>query len=216
MYLNLIGSLLIGTSAMLNNETEILVKTVPEKTDWILIEEDDILTIHERWVVLQDGTKTRERKGVFCVDNQLDSAVPLVSSAEGISSWMKGVEETVELDQNDTLSKIVYILFSAPWPFKDRDLITEVKTIDNCEDSCTEIHMSAIVNYIPEREKTMRMNSYEARWKISSISEGKIEIEFIAYSATPPIAPRWIQDPVTLRLFKDNLLNLNDLLTLNE
>lgn len=49
---------------------EMPVKPIPEKIDWILFEEGDILTIHERWIVLQDGIKTRERKDVFlfCCD----------------------------------------------------------------------------------------------------------------------------------------------------
>ena len=188
---------------------------VKEKTSWVMLEEDETLTIYERWITFPDGTKTRERKGVFFVENETEDILQYISKAKGIELWMKGVDEASELNTNDSLPKVVYIEFDAPWPFKDRDLVSEIRTSADCDSSCIEVFMSSITNYIPEKNKTIRMKSYEAHWQITKLSNGITQVEFSAFSATPPIAPLWIQDPVTLKLFKDNLLNLNDLLTLN-
>jgi len=216
IYLNLIGSLLIGSSVMINNMPEPPDKPVIEKTCWVLIEEDETLTIYERWISFPDGTKTRERKGVFSVKSETKNIIPFISKAEGIEQWMKGVEEASELPVHDSLSKLIYIEFNAPWPFKDRDLVSEIRTNSDCDSVCIEVFMSAVTDCIPEKSKTIRMKSYEAHWQIIQLGNGEIRIEFSAYSATPPIAPLWIQDPVTLKLFKDNLMNLNELLTLND
>lgn len=214
-YLNLIGSFLIGSSIMMINQPDLPKEPFIEATDWVLIENDKILTIHERWLMLPDGNKTRERKATFQVDANIGDIVNTISNADGIAYWMSGVEETAELEVVDSASKIVYIHFGVPWPFRDRDLITRITTVSDCDSSSILVFMSAVLNYIPEKRKITRLKSYEASWKITMLKNGIAEIEFCAYSATPPVAPLWIQDPITLRLFKDNLLNLKYLLTDN-
>ena len=59
------------------------------------------------------------------------------------------------------------------------------------------------------------MQSYEAHWNVTAAHNGLTKVSFSAYTDTEPVAPRWIQDPVTEKLFKDNLLNLRELLMLN-
>ena len=215
LYMNLIGGILIGSSLISSKSPKFPETRVSENTKWEMVDENENLTIYERWIELPDGGQTRERKCVFYVDNQVEDIVPYVTSAEGIKNWMRGVEETTQLEKNADSKKVVYILFDAPWPFRNRDLITQITTINDCDEPCTEVFMSAIVNYIPEKNRIVRMNSYEGRWKITELQSGKTEIIFSAFSNTPPVVPKWIQDPITEKLFEENLLNLKELLTQN-
>ena len=127
---------------------------------------------------------------------------------------MSGVEKTRELKSDQTESKIVYIRFDVPWPFKNRDLITEIKTFEDRNKGYTDVYFSAKKDMLREYNNTIRLSSYEAHWKVSLLPGGKTKVSFSVYTDTEPVVPRWMQDPVTENLFKKNLLNLYDLLTL--
>lgn len=213
--LKAMGSLVVGTTLGFTNPDYPVETPAPKETSWELVDQDEKITIYERWVSLEDGRKTRERKGVFYVDSEVEEVVPFVSSAAGIKNWMKGVEESEELSISNNNSKFVYLYFDAPWPFKNRDLVTRISTIQNCETPCVEVFFSAKSDFIPKKEDVIRLKSYEAHWQINKATNGKTQVSFSALSDTPPVAPKWIQDPVTAKMFKDNLMNLMELLTLN-
>lgn len=219
MLSNFLSSTLISLTLIAGGEPEDTLENPSNPTSheptWEMVDQDEILTIYERWITLPDGRKTRERKGEFYTDRHSGEILPLVSSASGIKHWMRGVEESREIDLPQTGNKTVYILFDAPWPFKNRDLITEIRTIDNCDEGCTNIFFSARGDMLPENKNIIRMHSYESHWQLSSTSNGMTKVSFSAYTDTEPVVPRWIQDPVTEKLFKDNLLNLHELLSLN-
>ena len=217
--LNLLSSMLISLTLIAGGETSERKEnpSTPTIDDpaWEMVDQDEILTIYERWIILPDGRKTRERKGEFYTNSHSSEIVPLVSSASGIKNWMRGVEESREIDLPQTWNKTVYILFDAPWPFKNRDLVTEIRTVGSCDEGCIDIFFSAKGDMLPENKNVIRMRSYEAHWSVTTEHNGLTKVSFSAYTDTEPVAPRWIQDPVTEKLFKDNLLNLRKLLTLN-
>lgn len=214
--LNVIGCVVLGTTLNFTNPVLPVETSVLNETSWELVEQDEKITIYERWVSLPGGRQTRERKGVFTVDIEASKVLPYVSSAEGIKNWMNGVEESNELGSDNSGSKYVYLFFDAPWPFQNRDMVTSITTVSSCEFPCFDVYFSATNGYFPEKEDVIRLKSYEAHWKIEETGFGKTQISFSAMSDTPPVAPRWVQDPITAGMFKDNLLGLMELLTLND
>lgn len=213
MLLNVMSSLLISLTLLTGEGTEKTMISSSSDTGWKMVEQDETLTIFERWISLPDGRTTRERKGVFYTDKPSDDIVPLLSNASGIKGWMHGVEDSRELYAHRVNDKMVYILFDVPWPFKNRDMIAEIRTYNNCDNGCAEVFFTAKRNILPEYSNIVRMHSYEAHWKITPVPNGTTKVSFSAYSETNPVAPRWIQDPVMAKLFRDNLLNLYELLT---
>ena len=178
-----------------------------ENPKWNVVQKDDEIELYDRWIDLPDGRKTRERKGVFYVNNNIEDILKLVTTADGVKTWMSGVKES-----NDVGENMVYVLFNVPWPFKDKDLVAEINTSNIPGFQSKKVHYSAVADYLPLNEDAERLKSYEATWTLTMIEPGRIQVSFTAFSDTPPIAPKWIQDPITAKLFKDNLLKLRELL----
>lgn len=183
-----------------------------ENSKWNLVHKDNEIELYERWIIFPDERKTRERKGIFYVTNEIEEIIELVTSDEGIKSWMKRVEKSEELTENTEELQVIYLHFDVPWPFKDKDLIANITTNNTSDLQGKKIHYTANAGYLPLKKGVERLKSYEATWTITTLSPGCTEIIFTAYSDTPPIAPRCIQDPVTEKLFKENLLNLRQIL----
>lgn len=176
-------------------------------SDWKVVSITSEIEVYERWIYFPEKRKTRERKGVFYVTNEVKEIVEMTSQAGGVRLWMTGVEESKDLDQ-----QMVYLLFHVPWPFSDKDLVAKVIVSDSLKPGCATIHYSAVSEYLPLNPEADRLLSYEATWTITKMNSGLTKVVFTVFSDTPPIAPRWIQDPVTLKLFKKNLLQLRELL----
>lgn len=181
--------------------------SVIENPDWNIVQKDSEIELYERWIELPAGRKTRERKGVFCVNNSVEEILELVTTSKGIKCWMSGVEESREISES-----MIYVLFNVPWPFKDKDLVAALTTSDIPGALGKTIHYSAAADYLPLQNGAERLKSYEAHWTITAMEPGRTQVTFTAYSDTPPVAPKWIQDPITAKLFKDNLIRLRDLL----
>jgi len=198
-----------------NTKREVLKQTAitePDKTEWKLSQKTSEIEVYERWVKMPSGRKTIERKGVLHVPNSVDEVLRLISNPEKINLWMSGVKESKELVNDSQNQQIIYLLFHIPWPFKDKDLVARVTTSDIVGSNGKIIQYSFIADFIPLNEEAERLLSYEASWTITEVKPGQTQLIFTALSDTPPIAPRWVMEPVTLKIFKDNLLNLQDLL----
>ena len=189
------------------NATSVEIKLKTDNPKWNTIQTDKEIELYDRWISMPDGRKTRERKGVFYVNNSVEETLEFVSTAHGIKSWMSGVEESREVNEN-----IIYIKFNVPWPFKDKDLVASVTSTEINGQPGKKVQYSAVADYLPLAEGAERLKSYEATWLIIEIEPGLTQVIFTAFSNTPPVAPKWIQDPITAKLFKDNLLRLRDLL----
>jgi hypothetical protein len=198
-----------------NTKREVLNQTSFVETDepeWKLSQKTSAIEVYERWVTMPSGRRTMERKGILNVPNSVDEVLKLVQNPENIKLWMTGVKESTELASGSKNQQIIYLLFHIPWPFKDKDLVAKVTTFDMVGPPGKKIQYSSVANFIPLNEEAERLLSYEASWTITELKPGQTQVIFTALSDTPPIAPRWIMEPVTLKIFNDNLLNLQDLL----
>lgn len=181
-------------------------------SSWKIVVTNPEIVVYERWIYLPENRKTRERKGIFYVTNEVDEIVDMVSQAEGIPLWMSGVKESKNLNSKGLNQHMIYIFFNVPWPFSDKDLVAKITLSDKATTTTTTINYSAVSDYLPLNEDADRLLSYEATWTITRMESGLTQVEFTVFSDTPPVAPRWIQDPVTIKLFKKNLLKLRELL----
>jgi hypothetical protein len=59
----------------------------------------------------------------------------------------------------------------------------------------------------------MALIDYNATWTITEISSQQVQNIFSAISDTPPLFPRYIQDPVIEKMFHNNLVRLKELLS---
>lgn len=182
------------------------------RSKWKAVSINSELEVYERWIYLPENRKTRERKGIFYVTNEVDDILEMTSEANGIKLWMAGVKESEDLFSNDLNKRMMYIFFNVPWPFSDKDLVAEITISNKTSPQTTTIHYSAVSDYLPLNSEAERLLSYEATWTITTLESGLTQVVFTVFSDTPPVAPRWIQDPITIKLFKKNLLKLRDLL----
>jgi hypothetical protein len=181
--------------------------------NWQLVKNADGVQTYVRWTTNIEGKAIRERKGEMTVNCSSQEAVRLLTDAGSTGRWMSGVSENYYIAKINPASWYTYTLFSIPWPFNKRDLVS-LFTLDT--DPLHETVNILIVsrdNYIPLKPGINRLVNYRATWVIKRIGENQTKISFNATSSAPPVFPRPIQDPVIERIFHNNLVRLKEILS---
>lgn len=200
-YLSLIGSLIF--ELILSSTTLSSASDVHNNPKWKFVVCKDDITIYERWITITDNHKTRERKGEFQLESHFSDPVLLIQDEYEVLKWMSSAG-SAEIIENTGETWISYFTFEAPWPFKKRDLVAEFQLYRDLFNDKTLITARAILNLLPLKEEVIRIESYVAAWEFQNNAEG-LQVIFIAWSDTPPIVPRWIQDPITQKMFWQSL-----------
>jgi len=179
---------------------------------WEEVEHIGGIKTYVRWIYYTDGTKTRERKGEMVAGCSQGKAVGTITSTSVTKKWMTGVSENYVLAQSDNNEWYTYTLYSIPWPFQKRDLVSFNEKKADPKGRYTTITITGRAGYIPQKPGIERLSNYRAVWTITELKPQQVHIVFFAHSDTPPLFPRYIQDPVIEKMFRNNLMRLKNLL----
>jgi hypothetical protein len=179
---------------------------------WEMVKNTEGVQSYVRWTLDGKGNTVRERMGEMIVGCSLQDAVILLSDAESTSKWMSGVSENYLLERISQTEWYTYTLFSIPWPFNKRDLVSWCRISSDPVHETANLSMICKDKFVPLKPGIDRLTDYRANWVITRAGE-KIKITFTASSTAPLIFPRLIQDPVIERIFHNNLVRLRDYLS---
>ncbi len=165
-----------------------------------------------RWIEVSETQKVRERMGTMEVDCSADEVIRLLTDFKRTEQWMDGIEEHYSLKQISGSEWYAYTLFDIPWPFEKRDLVSNFKVVQADKSNYTIININSKDHYIPEISNINRVTDYTAKWTIAGTGRHKASVSFSAFAVASPIFPRYIIDPIMVRMFHNNLVKLKELL----
>lgn len=181
--------------------------------DWEEVRNTNGVKTYVRWIQHGQGNKTRERKGEIQVSCALGKTVEILTDASSALIWMSGVTENYLLSRPGPTEWYTYTLYSIPWPFNNRDLVSMFEIQNDPGNKSVLIRINSRADYVPLKPGIERLMNYQATWTITETAPQKVQIVFCAISDTPPLFPRYIQDPVIEKMFHNNLVRLKELLT---
>ena len=183
---------------------------------WETTKNSEGVQTYVRWIENTEGIKTRERKGEMFINCTVEDAISIITNARSTEHWMKNVKESFDIKRINSFEWYTYTLFNIPWPFENRDLVSSNIIKTNIEKDSANINIISREDYIPSKSGIKRLTDYTANWGIVRISEEKVRVTFTAITNTPPMFPRWIQDPVLEHIFHNNLVNLKTFIILHK
>lgn len=181
--------------------------------NWEEVRNTNGVKTYVRWLQYSNGKKTRERKGETQVNCSLQKTVEILTDASATVKWMSGVTENYLLSRSNPTEWYTYTLYNIPWPFNNRDLVSMFEIQNNPGGKSVLININSRADYVPPKPGIERLENYRATWTITETAPQKVQIVFCAISDTPPLFPRYIQDPVIEKMFHNNLVRLKELLS---
>jgi hypothetical protein len=200
-------------SPVSNRETGDEYEKNPSTDQWEEVRNYSGVITYVRWQHHADGTKTRERKGDMQVECSLKKTLEVLTDPAETKNWMSGVSENYLLSKSGSSEWYTYTLYKIPWPFNNRDLVSAFSLKNNPGNKTVIINIISRADHVPQKPGIERLKDYNATWTITETAPQKVHIVFSAMSNTPPMFPRYIQDPVIEKMFHNNLVRLRDLLS---
>ncbi|MEF1173318.1 START domain-containing protein [Vibrio sinaloensis] len=115
----------------------------------------------------------------------------LLEDSENIPNWVDNVSSSRVLNQLSTTENIVYTQFSAPWPAKDRDMVTYSRyTQDELGFTLTITDEPPAT--FPLQEGYIRIESVNAQWQLQKLTSGTTLIEYTAFADPGGALPNWL------------------------
>ncbi len=176
---------------------------------WKTSRESEQIQFSYRYLNIGDTLKTRQMRITFIVEAQPNQLVSMFRNAELLKKWTVRAEKC-EIVEQDHKSWTIYNLFDIPWPFQQKELITEYRLVER--DSSNELFLKGVPSKLAQVEEVSRMGYYEGHWSFVVQENGLTKVEFTSITFQKPQFPKFIQDPIIQNAFIDSINNLKQLL----
>ena len=158
----------------------------PER-GWTFDSADNGITIHFR----EHSDDLVEVKAQMFTPTTYAGFLRLLQNTDKVSEWVDNVSGSVVLKQISPSENIVYTQFSAPWPAKDRDMLTYSKFRIDAEGFRLEIS-DAPQAILPPQADYIRITSVHAVWQLKKLTDGNTHIEYTVFADPGGALPNWL------------------------
>jgi hypothetical protein len=143
--------------------------------DWKLARDKEGVKIYLRSV---KGLGTKEVLGLTQVSATLGALVSMVKDPENHHIWIYANKEARFLKIISDFEWIYYNISEAPWPVRNRDLITHAKLEQDPDSYAVRIDSEGWPDYIPAQKNLVRIARLKSSWVFTPKSNGIIDIRF--------------------------------------
>ena len=163
------------------------INLVPSNNQsWELKKDQDSIKVYIRNV--DDNTK--EYLAETIIKSDIDNIFKTITDFDNSYKWMYKLNSSKILKKSDT-SMYVYFVVNMNWPLKNRDLVSDALITQN--DNKIKIVMNSHPDYIPEKEKLIRIKQSRSIWNLEKIDNEYTKVALQSYAVVEGI-PTFIMD----------------------
>ncbi|WP_038173471.1 START domain-containing protein [Vibrio pacinii] len=115
----------------------------------------------------------------------------LLEDTANVPQWIDNVSHSRVVKQISSNENIVYTQFDAPWPAKDRDMVTYSQYELDALGFRLTIE-DAPAQTLPEQQGYIRIRQVKATWTLQKLSNGDTMIEYQAFANPGGSLPDWL------------------------
>lgn len=187
-------------------------ETLNPPGEWTMVKNEQGVQTFFRWISREDGTAYRERKGETIINCSVAEAIEMITVPESTKKWMANIKENYILENVSKDKWLNYTLFSIPWPFSNRDLVSLYHLSADHSGKSAILTIECKDTHIPPKDGITRLTDYHATWTLMQTGEKSVKVSLVMSSSSPPVFPRYIQDPVIEKVFHGNMVRLKEVL----
>lgn len=155
---------------------------------WDVEKTEDNIKAYSR---LKEGKDYYEFRTVFNAKGTLDQAIKLISNVPHFKNWMPKTLESKLLKKLNKNEFYGYTIIDTPWPASKRDLVFKA-TIKTVGSKGCNIVIEGKPDFHPLDKDKVRLQEYNAEWRIVEIAEGVLLIDYRASFEPGSNYPNWM------------------------
>jgi hypothetical protein len=119
-----------------------------------------------------------EVKLVDTVKSSLSAIVALMNDSKNYSAWIYHCESAKTLKVISAYEEYKYELINVPWPFSNRDIVTDFKVSQDPVTKVVTMISSAAPDYLPATDGVVRIRDFYSIYKLTPLSNGTVRVEY--------------------------------------
>lgn len=131
----------------------------------------------------------------------------LVEKVENYPQWMSDVATCRQIKLVHADEAYVYSTSDAPWPIKDRDIVTKANCIKS-KDGSLRYEFQTYPGKVEELEDYIRIKKAKGSWHFIPLDDGQIEITYQFYADPGGSIPTWLVNLFIVKGPYETLLNM--------
>lgn len=120
----------------------------------------------------------------------------LLEDSDNVPNWIDNVSASQVLMQISETENIVYTQFKAPWPARNRDMVTYSQY--SVEDGQFVLSIKDASNYLAKESGYIRIYDVDALWTLQPLTNGNTYITYTAYANAGGILPNWLMNKLSI------------------
>ncbi|WP_338165905.1 START domain-containing protein [Vibrio sp. 10N] len=168
------------------------VIAAPSGKPWLVSYNQDAVTLYKR----EHHTGLIEIRVHADVSTTFAAFLRLFEDTANVPNWLHNVDQTKVLAQLSSNENIVYTTFAAPWPAKNRDMVTYSRYYQTGRRFVLEI--SDASDYLAQQPDYIRIEKVRSRWELTKLTENQVFVVYTAFADVGGALPDWLANQLTI------------------
>jgi len=161
----------------------------PDEKKWELKKKEKGILVYTR---LAEGAYVKEVRVVNKVKSTLSAVVGLTLDTPNYPNWIYACSEAKTLKAISDREQYKYQVTKVPWPFSDRDLITDFKIAQNPTTKVVTVNSSVLPNYIPAVDGRVRVEHFHSAYTLTPLPNDSVQVDYELYVDPGGDIPAWL------------------------
>ena len=157
--------------------------------DWHLFKSENGVSLYSR---KETKTGIKELRSVMTIKTSLAGIIALLYDWDSYPKWNYRCEESKTLKIISETELIHYQSVNAPWPVQDQDFIINVKISQDEKTKVVTIKSTNNANYIPPFPNRTRIRELDAKWTLTPLKDGTVQLVYDFYVNPGSYVPVWL------------------------
>jgi hypothetical protein len=124
--------------------------------------------------------KLKTVRGSFTVNASQSEIIALFLDVIHFSEWQYGTRAARVLKHISQNELIYYAVVEAPWPVMDRDIILQMKIIQDPFAQRVTISSNALPEYLEKKDNLVRVCTFHSTWTFKTIGLNKLQADYVS------------------------------------
>lgn len=164
---------------------------------WVLYKNKSGIKVYKK----NTHTGLVKLKAQMTLKAKVSDFVFLLEDTENASQWLDGVISVSVLKRLSEVENIVYSVFNAPWPVKNRDMLT-YSIYQYYDDGSLLIKIKtappSLTDGFDKTGDNIAITGVVASWRLTPKKGGMLEITYMAYADPGGSLPNWLINQIAL------------------
>jgi len=164
-------------------------KSFQSELEWELKKEKNGIKVFVRD---SDASGIKEIRVLAKVKASVEELAETIFDIDSYHEWVANLETARILETVSKREIYYYYQANVPWPFSNRDDVMRFVMEENPDNGGVTIIFSGHPDYIPKKDKIVRLTLNKGYWKFTPISNGEVEIDYLFFTDEGIGYPNWL------------------------